>query len=107
MLLQVFMISLVRIMPTTQGRGVGLKAAVIIAHGPVAARHAAERLASVGQVSQWWTAICQIAQGLASIRQVTWNIATHRLPTECWTAKAGIAGHVGKTASSFLGSRYP
>lgn len=95
------------ITPATQGRGVGLKAAVIIACGPVAARHAAERLAPVGQVSPWWTAIGHIAQGLASIRQVTWNVATHRLSTECWTAKAGMAGRVGKTASSFLGSRYP
>lgn len=104
-------------MATTQRRRIRLKPAVCIARGPVLVRHAAVRLASISQVSQWrtiietiaqWlTAIGQVAQGLIAIRLVAWKEAAPRLSTVCWPAKAGIAGCGRKTAVSFLGSRYP
>lgn len=104
-------------MATTQGRRIWLKPAVCIACGPVVVRHAAERLASISQVSQWWTiigkiaqwltAIGQVAQGLIAVRLVAWKEAAPRLSTGCWPAKAGIEGCGRKTAVSFLGSRYP
>lgn len=104
-------------MATTQGRRIWLKPAICIACGPVVVRHAAERLASISQISQWrtiigkiaqWlTAIGQVAQGLIVVRLVAWKEATPRLSTGCWPTKAGIAGCGRKTAVSFLGSRYP